>query len=188
MKTNPLETVPFLNRSKIQNNERKCRYIKTIYFLIVAMFKLIGYTLGSGLPQQLIVLHLLQSTKEITLELMHCEFVCLLFKIFIFQVSSSSNFSETICVCSNPPGNNFATTFYVPPNTIDFGTVFQKFNLKDNAAVLATIISLIVLYLMICIWAFRQDRKDIERVSISILYLLSDIITIMSFRFVVQYK
>lgn len=87
--------------------------------------------------------------------------------LIYFQLSTSSTVSDTVCVCSNPPGNNFATTFYVPPNTIDFGTVFQKFNLKDNAAVFATVISLIVLYLLVCVWAIRQDRNDVERVCIS---------------------
>ena len=83
----------------------------------------------------------------------------------VFQVSNSSTISETICECSSPPSNNIATTFYVPPNTIDFGTVFQKFNLTDNAAVFSTVICLIVLYLIICVWAMRQDRRDKEKVG-----------------------
>jgi Ca2+/H+ antiporter len=58
---------------------------------------------------------------------------------------------------------NNEITFYVPPNTIDFSTVFTKFNLTDNAAVFSTMICLVVVYLLICVWALRQDKKDIDR-------------------------
>ncbi|CAG2234855.1 PKD1L2 [Mytilus edulis] len=84
-------------------------------------------------------------------------------------VSSSSTINETVCECFNPPGNSFATTFYVPPNTIDFGSVFNKFDLKNNAAVFATVISLVIIYLLICVWAFRQDRTDHLRWALSYL-------------------
>ena len=73
--------------------------------------------------------------------------------------------TETVCDCTNPPGNSFATTFYVPPNTIDLSAVFSKFDLKDNAAVFSTVICLLIIYILICVWAFRQDKKDIRRVS-----------------------
>ena len=85
-------------------------------------------------------------------------------KLYLLQLSDESTINVTVCKCDNPPGDSFSTTFYVPPNTIDFGTVFSKFNLKDNAAVFATVICLIVVYLLICIWAFKQDKKDHERV------------------------
>jgi hypothetical protein len=39
--------------------------------------------------------------------------------------------------------------------------------LKDNAAVLATVISIIILYLLINIWAYRQDKMDPDRVYIT---------------------
>ncbi|CAC5378675.1 PKD1L2 [Mytilus coruscus] len=84
------------------------------------------------------------------------------------QPSSESTVNETVCLCSNPPGNNFATTFYVPPNTIDFSSVFSKFDIS-NSAVLFTVISIIVLFLLISIWAFRQDKKDPEKWAISYL-------------------
>lgn len=83
-------------------------------------------------------------------------------------MDSSSTITETVCVCTDPPGNSFATTFYVPPNTIDFSTVFSKFDLTDNAAVFSTVICLVVVYLLICVWALRQDKKDIDRVVISL--------------------
>ncbi|CAC5393778.1 PKD1L2 [Mytilus coruscus] len=85
------------------------------------------------------------------------------------KLSSSSTINETVCECSNPPGNSFATTFYVPPNTIDFGSVFDKFDLKNNAGVFATVISLVLVYLLICVWAYRQDRADHQRWALSYL-------------------
>ncbi|XP_071131781.1 polycystin-1-like protein 2 [Mytilus edulis] len=84
------------------------------------------------------------------------------------QPSLESTVNETVCLCSNPPGNNFATTFYVPPNTIDFGSVFSKFDIS-NSAVLFTVISIIVLFLLISIWAVRQDKRDPEKWAISYL-------------------
>ncbi|XP_076075372.1 polycystin-1-like protein 2 isoform X3 [Mytilus galloprovincialis] len=85
------------------------------------------------------------------------------------KLSSSSTINETVCECSNPPGNSFATTFYVPPNTIDFGSVFNKFDLKNNSGVFATVISLILVYFLICVWAYRQDRADHHRWALSYL-------------------
>jgi len=57
----------------------------------------------------------------------------------------------------------FATTFYVPPNMIDFSAVWAKFD-PTNAAVYGTIIALLVVYILGCIWARREDKKDFDRV------------------------
>lgn len=64
----------------------------------------------------------------------------------------------------------FATTFYVPPNTIDFGSVFTKFDIS-NASVYGTVLCMLIFHLILLIWTRRQDKKDIERVS---LYLQSN--------------
>jgi polycystin 1L2 len=58
----------------------------------------------------------------------------------------------------------FGTDFYVPPNTIDFSTVFGKFkNLSENAAVFATIVSLIGVYLIMCVFARVKDKNDLVK-------------------------
>ncbi|CAC5383753.1 PKD1L2 [Mytilus coruscus] len=93
---------------------------------------------------------------------------CILESLFK-KLSVSSTINETVCECSSPPGNSFATTFYVPPNTIDFGSVFEKFDLKNKAAVFATVVSLVLLYILLCVWAFRQDRKDHTKWALSYL-------------------
>ena len=93
--------------------------------------------------------------------------LCVIFANFISsQVSTLSTLNETVCDCTNPPGNSFATTFYVSPNTIDLSSVFSKFDLKDNAAVFSTVICLVIVYILICVWAVKQDKKDIIRVNI----------------------
>ncbi|XP_046352109.2 polycystic kidney disease protein 1-like 2 [Haliotis rufescens] len=78
------------------------------------------------------------------------------------EISPYSNPKETFCTCAHAPGRAFATTFYVPPNTIDFSLVFTKFD-ASNAAVYGLIIGIISVYILGLIWARRQDRKDVER-------------------------
>ena len=53
------------------------------------------------------------------------------------------------------------TSFFIPPNTIDFVHVFGHVtSLADNASVLAVLIAVFLLYLMLAVWARRQDVKD----------------------------
>lgn len=85
--------------------------------------------------------------------------------IFIIQLSSETNYKETVCECPNPPGDNFATSFFVPPNSIDFSTVFDKFDIIGNGAVFGTVIAIVVLYVIGLLVARRFDRKDREKVT-----------------------
>ncbi|KAK3089964.1 hypothetical protein FSP39_008050, partial [Pinctada imbricata] len=75
-------------------------------------------------------------------------------------VTSESSITDTVCHCAQPIGTTFASTFYVPPNTIDFSTVFSKFDLISNGAVFGTVIALVLLYLLLLIWAVRKDKQD----------------------------
>jgi hypothetical protein len=52
----------------------------------------------------------------------------------------------------------------VPPNTIDFGSVFSKFNIGDNPAVFATVVSVLGLYVFVALYARYKDKKDIIKV------------------------
>ncbi|XP_078316679.1 polycystin-1-like protein 2 [Crassostrea virginica] len=79
------------------------------------------------------------------------------------QLSSETNYKETVCECPNPPGDNFATSFFVPPNSIDFSTVFDKFDIIGNGAVFGTVIAIVVLYVIGLLVARRFDRKDREK-------------------------
>ncbi|KAJ8307755.1 hypothetical protein KUTeg_014695 [Tegillarca granosa] len=64
------------------------------------------------------------------------------------------------CDCSPSKEMTFANTFYVAPNTIDFSTVFLKFSPLNQAAVLATLCLILVIYILLMIWARHQDKKD----------------------------
>ncbi|XP_033755934.1 uncharacterized protein LOC117338692 [Pecten maximus] len=85
------------------------------------------------------------------------------------QMSADSTATETVCICNDPPGQHFATSFYVPPNSIDFNSVFGKFDIVNNGAVLGTLVGVIVLYIIMAVWAWRQDRRDHERWALSYL-------------------
>ncbi|OWF39370.1 Polycystic kidney disease protein 1-like 2 [Mizuhopecten yessoensis] len=73
-----------------------------------------------------------------------------------------STMNETVCRCSGETGNIFATTFFVPPNTIDFNAVWSKFDLQ-NAAVYGTLIGLFFCYVLLCVLARRYDKKDLQK-------------------------
>jgi hypothetical protein len=72
--------------------------------------------------------------------------------------------ADVSCDCSGQNGQTFANSFYVAPNTIDFSTVFLKFSPAEQAAVLATFIIILVLYVALMIWGRHQDKKDIVKV------------------------
>ncbi|XP_078594331.1 polycystin-1-like protein 2 [Branchiostoma floridae x Branchiostoma japonicum] len=55
----------------------------------------------------------------------------------------------------------FGSDFMVPPNSIDFSTVFAKFaNLSDNAAVFSTVIVMFGIYFIILFFVFKADKRD----------------------------
>ena len=85
-------------------------------------------------------------------------FVCL-----SFQLSINSTEENTICLCNHL--TSFGSDFVVPPNTIDFSTVWSKFkDLNENAAVFSTVISVLCLYVIVVIWARYKDKQDVVKV------------------------
>ena len=58
---------------------------------------------------------------------------------------------------------SFASSFFVAPNTIDFSTVFLKFDIT-NASVYGTLIALLLLWILFLVWARREDNKDRHQV------------------------
>ena len=49
----------------------------------------------------------------------------------------------------------------VAPNPIDMGAVFAGLkNLGDNLGVLLVILTLWIIYVLLCVWGRRKDRKD----------------------------
>ena len=85
----------------------------------------------------------------------------------VFQVSAFTSPEETVCICNNPPGTSFASSFFVAPNTIDFSTVFSKFDIT-NASVYGTLIGLLLLWVLALLWARRKDHQDKLRVGVAV--------------------
>ena len=79
-----------------------------------------------------------------------------------------SDLNDTVCRCV---GDTFSSSFYVPPNVINFLTVWGKFD-ASNAAVYGTLIAVFVLYIILLIILRRQDKRDVERVTIFYVDLL----------------
>ncbi|UJR29011.1 hypothetical protein I4U23_010229 [Adineta vaga] len=78
------------------------------------------------------------------------------------QVGSLTTLKSTECLCTHL--TTFGSDFYVPPNTIDFKTVFTKFKkLHENAAVFSTVIVIFGIYVIAAIWARRKDERDLVK-------------------------
>ena len=61
------------------------------------------------------------------------------------------------------------TDIFVPPNTINFLTVFEKFDLENNGAVFGSVIAIILLSLIVGLWARSTDLRDRRKVNSSTL-------------------
>ncbi|ESP04057.1 hypothetical protein LOTGIDRAFT_109826, partial [Lottia gigantea] len=79
------------------------------------------------------------------------------------EVSPISNSKFTRCLCNHL--TSFASGVFVPPNQINFDTVFDDLGAKllDNNAVLITISCMIFVYLVASVWARRKDKQDVEK-------------------------
>jgi len=91
----------------------------------------------------------------------------------VLQVGSTSTFSAIKCECLKMSSDvqTFASGFTMPKiNMIDFKHVFNNFAslVRANPAVLATIISILVVYVLGLVWARYIDKKDIEKVSVRV--------------------
>ena len=103
--------------------------------------------------------------RVVNFEMFRCSslFVCL-------QVGSRSSPGSIQCECHevSPSVNKFAGGVTVPKvNSINFKNVFSNFAslLSANPTVFATIISLLVLYCLLVIWARHSDKKDLKKVQ-----------------------
>ena len=77
-------------------------------------------------------------------------------------VGWKTTFEVTQCQCYHL--TTFGSDFYVPPNTIDFSTVFAKFkNLSENAAVFSTVIAILGVYIICGIIARHFDKRDVVK-------------------------
>lgn len=72
------------------------------------------------------------------------------------QVLPLSDLNDTVCRCV---GQTFSSSFYVPPNVINFLMIWNKFDF-DNASVYGMLIAVFVIYILLAIILHRQDEKN----------------------------
>lgn len=90
-----------------------------------------------------------------------------------FQPKYNKEKNAVECECNNPVSTIFSNSFYVPPNVIDFSTVFNKFDLVNNGAVFGVVIAFISIYLILLVITRHYDRKDFIRVGCGVfIYLM----------------
>ncbi|KAH3806907.1 hypothetical protein DPMN_135236 [Dreissena polymorpha] len=76
------------------------------------------------------------------------------------------------CKCKAMKKMTFSNSFHVPTNRIDFSSVFLKFSPLNQAAVMATLILIMLIYALAIIWARRQDRLDVLKVRKAFMFAL----------------
>lgn len=69
---------------------------------------------------------------------------------------------RTQCLCDHL--TSFGGDLVVPPNTIDFSTVFSLENFLEAMPVFGTVGGVLVIYVIVCIWARRADKHDLIKV------------------------
>lgn len=90
-----------------------------------------------------------------------------------FQVGSESKPGEVHCLCTHL--TSFGGDFFVAPNPIDFEKVWDEFGRlgeTGNYVVLATVCSMLGLYLVGLMFARRADNNDESKVSIRFKHIL----------------
>jgi hypothetical protein len=96
--------------------------------------------------------------------------------VALFQGTWKPKTGELDCDCKPKKKMTFANSFYVAPNKIDFSSVFLKFSPLNQAAVMAVLILIFIIYILIIIWTRRQDRKDLLKVNDLLQYLLKSML------------
>lgn len=82
--------------------------------------------------------------------------------MFCWQVSVETTPEATICLCDHL--TSFGSSFFVPPNKIDFDNITVD-NLLKSPLVLIVVSTLFALYLLLLIPARRADRSDLAKVK-----------------------
>jgi len=81
------------------------------------------------------------------------------------QVGPSSNKKYLKCLCNHLTA--FGGSFIQAPNPIDFNKVFTEFTRlgeTGNIAVLVTVMSVFLIYLLLVVFARRADKRDEKKV------------------------
>ena len=90
-------------------------------------------------------------------------YVLIFFPHYIPQVDQSSTIEDCNCACNHL--TSFGGDMVVPPNTIDFSTVFSAEKFLESMPVFCTVIIIMLLYVSGLVWARREDKKDLIKVT-----------------------
>ncbi|XP_078664759.1 polycystin-1-like protein 2 [Branchiostoma floridae x Branchiostoma belcheri] len=78
--------------------------------------------------------------------------------------------SRTHCLCNHLTPFASGSSFFVAPNSIDIVASILAFSdIASNPAVVITMAVIVVLYILVVIWARRKDKKDMEKVGVTVL-------------------
>ncbi|XP_053393015.1 uncharacterized protein LOC123564401 isoform X2 [Mercenaria mercenaria] len=88
----------------------------------------------------------------------------------VCEVSLSSTRSVTYCTCQNTNDTmTVGTTFYVPYNKVDFKTLDSLSDAIGRSPVIGMMIATVCVYIVLVIWAWREDLKDQYKWSYSLM-------------------
>lgn len=80
-------------------------------------------------------------------------------RLFMDQVGPNTTPEKTECLCTHL--TDFGGDVMVAPNPIDMGAVFEGLkNLGDNLGVLLVILTIFLVYALLCVWSRKKDRQD----------------------------
>ena len=80
----------------------------------------------------------------------------------VFQIGNFTTMYKTQCLSTHL--TSFGGDMVVPPNTIDFKTVFSLEKFLESMPVFCTVIIVLLIYIAVIIWARREDKKDLIKV------------------------
>ncbi|XP_030199909.1 polycystic kidney disease protein 1-like 2 [Gadus morhua] len=84
------------------------------------------------------------------------------------RLGAGSTFSQTQCFCNHT--TDFASSFFVMPNTIDMSRVAELFSsFAQNPVVVCFVGSLFLGYLLVVTWARRKDLQDTMKLKVTVL-------------------
>ncbi len=81
------------------------------------------------------------------------------------KVGSLTNYYETECYSTHL--TTFAGGFIVLPSPINWSYVFANAGFLKNKTVYLTIISILIIYILLLIFARFHDKKDIEKLGVT---------------------
>ena len=85
------------------------------------------------------------------------------------QIGDLTTEVATQCLCTHL--TSFGGDFVVPPNTIDFSTVFSLEKFLESMPVFITVILVLMIYVGTMVWGRREDKKDLVKVGVRRVYV-----------------